>query len=63
MEKDNIDKTASEQAGAEGPSSAAGKKAWEPPKLAFVKPTLRKHGTLTEVTGSERDGFFGGFTT
>jgi hypothetical protein len=64
MEKDNIGKTTSEQEGAEVPSSAAAdKKPWAPPKLAFVKPKLIKHGNLQEVTGQEGDGFFGGFTT
>jgi hypothetical protein len=34
------------------------KKQWQAPKLAFVDPVLKKHGTVTEVTGQ----FFGGFT-
>jgi hypothetical protein len=40
------------------PSSAAGKKEWQEPRLTFIKPTLTKHGKLEEVTGQ----FFGGFT-
>jgi hypothetical protein len=39
-------------------SSSGGKKKWQEPKLAFVKPKLTKHGKLEEVTGQ----FFGGFT-
>jgi hypothetical protein len=33
------------------------KKAWQPPKLAFVKPKVTKHGAVKELTG----GFFGTF--
>lgn len=40
------------------PSSPESKKAWQEPKLTFVKPKLTKHGRLEEVTGQ----FFGGFT-
>ena len=40
------------------PSSSTGKKEWQEPKLAFVKPKLTKHGKLEEVTGQ----FFGAFT-
>ena len=32
-------------------SSRDGKKRWQEPKLAFVKPKLTKHGKLEEVTG------------
>jgi len=40
------------------PSSSTGKKEWQEPKLAFVKPKLTKHGKLEEVTGQ----FFGAFS-
>jgi hypothetical protein len=40
------------------PSSHEGKRAWQKPRLTFVKPTLTKHGKLDEVTGQ----FFGAFT-
>jgi hypothetical protein len=33
------------------------KKAWEEPRLSYVKPKLTIHGSLKELTG-----FFGGFT-
>ena len=33
------------------------KRAWEEPKLSYVKPKLTIHGSLKELTG-----FFGGFT-
>jgi|GEM_PF-3324309 hypothetical protein len=39
-------------------SSSSGKKKWQEPKLAFVKPKLTKHGKLEEVTGQ----FFGAFS-
>ena len=34
------------------------KKTFTEPKLRFIKPELRKHGDLTELTGC---GFFGTF--
>lgn len=37
--------------------SAANKKTWQDPKLAFVQPKLTKHGSVKELTG----GFFGTF--
>ncbi len=37
---------------------SAAKGEWLEPKLTFVKPTLTRHGELTEVTGQ----FFGGFS-
>ena len=40
------------------PSLPGGKKKWQEPKLAFVKPKLTRHGKLEEVTGQ----FFGAFT-
>jgi hypothetical protein len=39
-------------------SRPSGKKRWQEPKLAFVKPKLTKHGKLEEVTGQ----FFGAFS-
>jgi hypothetical protein len=40
------------------PFLSGGKKRWQEPKLAFVKPKLTKHGKLEEVTGQ----FFGAFS-
>jgi hypothetical protein len=40
------------------PGVAPEKQPWEEPKLAFIEPTLTKHGQLEEVTA----GFFGGFS-
>jgi hypothetical protein len=40
------------------PCSSGGKKKWQEPKLAFVKPNLTKHGKLEDVTGQ----FFGAFS-
>ena len=58
MEKEKIQLSSREQEGQESaPSSSLGKKTWQEPKLAFVKPKLTKHGNLKEVTG-----FFGGFS-
>ena len=41
--------------------SAADKKPWEEPKLAFIEPKLTKHGNLEKVTGMP-NGFFGDFS-
>jgi hypothetical protein len=40
------------------PAAVENRKPWQEPKLAFVEPTLTKHGELTEVTGQ----FFTVFT-
>jgi hypothetical protein len=44
------------------PAEIAEKKSWAEPKLTFVEPKLTRHGKLTEVTGQDSGGFFGGFS-
>lgn len=58
MEQDPVQRAthAHEESGAAA-SSAEGKHAWQEPKLAFVEPKLRDHGTVRDVTGQ----FFGTF--
>lgn len=57
-ERDRPSQPAQEDRGSAS-SPSPGKQPWQEPKLAFVEPTLTKHGSLQEVTGQ---GFFGGFT-
>lgn len=58
MKKNDIDQTENEIKHTD--SSEEGKKPWQDPKLAFVKPELKKHGTLEDIT--QQGGFFGVFT-
>ena len=59
MENDKIQHTPPHQKAHEAAAyPSPGKQPWQEPKLAFVEPTLTKHGSLTGVTG----GFLGTFT-
>lgn len=59
MEKEKVQLSPEKHEGeGSAPSPPAGKKPWQEPKLAFVKPKLTKHGKLEELTA----GFFGGFS-
>jgi hypothetical protein len=58
MDENKLPQSANPRNVGEDTPSSLNKKAWMPPKLAFIEPKLSKHGELTEITGQ----FFGAFS-